>query len=328
MKIKFNFYTRLLAFAMLMPLFANAQEKFPIAGGGGAKQGSVYSEVLGDLAGQCSTDQFQLSEVNTNGGVTNLAMLLENKVKAALVPTSLLYNAKSENASSVANIKVLVGLHPEAVHLLARADTKEEGGFGLGKLKIGTDKITFNQPEDLKNRNVGAVGGSVVDAQILGDKLRIGWKVKPYEKNTDLLAAFAAHEIDAIVIVAGKGSKAVAALKGDFKLLPVRGSSDTAEVYKPMKVQYPSLNGGRAVDTLSTQALLVTRKWSQPETNASLASLRQCFNQNLGKIKDTVGTNAVWQDVPEGDVGTWPMYEFPKQAAAVEAVVPAKSAKK
>ena len=192
-----------------------AQEKFVIAGGGGAKQGSVYSTVLGDFAGACSTEELPLEERNTNGGPENLELLLANKVKAALVPSGLLFKAKDENPTSVATIKTLVAFHSEAIYLIARSDTKEEGGIGIGKFRVGTDKVVFNNPEDLKGRPVGAVGGSLTDGQTLSDKLRYGWVMTPYKTTSELLTALTTGKIDAVVIQAGIPSPAC----------PVRSSS-------------------------------------------------------------------------------------------------------
>lgn len=320
--MKLSYRTRFLAFAILMPLAffvgqALAQSNdFVIAGGGGAKEGSIYSAVIGDLAGVCSTDTLTLKEQTTNGGAENLDLLLKNKVNAALVPSGLLFNMRDENAASVANIKTLFAMHPEAIHLIARSDTKEEGGYGIGKFKVGTDKITYNNAEDLKGRAVGAVGGSVVDANTISSKMRFGWNVTPFPKTSDMLAALVSGQIDAVVIQAGAGSPAVSGLKGQYKLIPLRGNSDTDKIWSNTKVQYSNLNQGKAVDTLQAPALLVTRKWSSKEMNERLATLVQCFKSNLDKIKDTTGTNAVWQSISLDNQGQWPMYELPNLAGA------------
>lgn len=307
---------------------AHAQDKFTVSGGGGVKEGSVYSAVIADLAGSCSTDQMTIEEVTSNGGVTNLQRLLSNKVNAAVIPTGLLYNAKTENASSVANIRTLVAFHPEALYLVVRSDTKKEGGVTIMGKNIGGDSVTFNNPEDLKGRPVGAVGGSLVDGRTFSDMMRYGWVMTEYQKTTELLAALMGKKIDAVLIQsATQASPAIEALNGaSFKLIPLRGNSDTQAIWNAVKVQYTNMNGGRSVDTVSAQALLVTRKWSSPEMNAKLLALRDCYRANLGKLKDTTGTHPVWQLVELEDQGKWPMYEFPK--AAPVATAPAAPTKK
>lgn len=321
----------LLFFVMAFALSfgAHAQDKFTVAGGGGAKNGSTYSAMLGDLAGFCSTEALPIEEVQSSGGVANLEMLRANKVKAAIVPTDVILAAKADNASSVANIKTLFSLHPEEVHLIARADTKVEGGLSAFGKNIGGDKVTFNQPEDLKGRAVGAVGGTVRTAQILNSFLHIGWTVQDYPSTTAMMDALTTGKVDAVLVVAGAPSAAVAKLDGRFKLLAIRGNSDTAGVYVPTKLQYEKMNGGRSVDTLSTQALLVTRTFRSPEMMANLGALRECFVASLPKIQDKDGTHPKWQDVNPTDHGKWEWYDLPKtSAAAALAAAPAASKKK
>lgn len=301
---------------------AFAQEKFTIAGGGGAKNGSTYSDMLGTIAGTCSTDEMPLEELPTNGGVKNLELIRANKVKGALVPSDLLFAAKMENASSVANIFTIFGMHPEEVHLVARGGVKTEGGVTVFGKNLGGKDIVYNNPEDLKGRPVGAVGGSAETARILGDLLRIGWTVQKFESNAELVRALTAKTIDAALFSVGAPSPAIAALPPTFKLLPLRGNSDTAAVYSPAKLQYANLNGNRAVDTLSSQALLVSRTFRAPETLAALAALRKCLTDNLGKIQDKSGTHPAWQNVSLDNRGKWQWYELPS-AAPTPAEAPA-----
>lgn len=305
-----------------LPAMSQDPNAFKIGGGGGAKNGSVYSAVLGDFAVVCNNDDLTMEETNTSGGPANLQLLLDNQINAAIVPYSLLWNMKNENATRVANIKTIVALHSEPVHLIARSDTKVEGGVSAFGKNIGGDKITFDTAETLKGRQVGAVGGSVTDALILGNKLKIGWEPKSYSSTTELLAALGKKEVDAIVIVAGQGSPAVKAIKGQYKLLPIRGNSDTAEIYTPTKVQYDNMNNGQAVDTVSTQALLVTRRYSGTMLT-KLGKLRQCFYDNLEKIQNKTGTNPVWQDIDAANKGKWPLYELPNAAPTPAEAKPA-----
>lgn len=297
-----------------------AQDKFTIAGGGGAKQGSTYSAMIGDLAGVCSTEEMPLEEVNTNGGVQNLELLKGNKVKAALVPNDLLLAAKLQNPSSVATIKTLFALHPEELHLIARADVKTEGGYTVLGKNLGGEKVSFNNPEDLKNRAVGAVGGSVVTAGILSDFLHLGLKVTTFPKNSDLIAALEKGQIDAALIQAGAPSDAVKALpNGRFKFLPLRSNQELSVVYNPTKIQYANVSEGKAVDTLNTRALLVTRTFKSQEVMNNLAKLRACFASNLAKIQDKDGTHPKWQDVDLGEHGKWEYYDLPKVSSAAPA---------
>jgi TRAP-type uncharacterized transport system substrate-binding protein len=285
--------------------------------------------MLGDLAGVCSTDELPLEEVNTNGGVKNLELLKANKVKAALVPTSVLMASKLENATSVANIKTLFAMHPEEVHLIARSDTKFEGGVTMFGKNVGGDKVEYKSADDLKGHTVGAVGGSVVDARVLNDFLRLGMKVQPFDDNAKLFDALTKGQIDAAVVVAGAPSTVVEKLpNGRFKFLPIRPNQDLASVYEPTKVQYTNISEGKAVDTISTRALVVSRTFRSPEMLASLAKLRACFVANVPKLQDKDGTHPKWQEVDPTNRGKWDWYDLPTVAGAAPAAVAAPSRKK
>lgn len=293
-----------------------AQEKFIVAGGGGLKKGSTYSQMLGELSGVCSSDQFQIEEKNTNGGVQNLELLRGSQVEAAMVPTSVLYAMRMDNPASVSNIKTLFSLHNEEVHLIAYSGERKEGGYGIGKLKFGQTTIAYNNADDLKGRPVGAVGGSVIDARVLSDLLKLGFQVISYDDNDKLKAAMVSGEIDAAIVVAGAPSSFVASLpQNQYKLLPIRGNNDTNVAYSPTKVQYQNL-GGRSVDTLSTQALMVSRNFRSPQMLGNLANLRKCFQDNLEKIQDKRGSHPKWQDVDASQQGKWEWYNLNASAAS------------
>lgn len=316
----------LMVAALTLCISAQAQEVFKISGGGGAKNGSVYSNMLGTLAERCSTDEMKLEEVQSKGGTANLAAIKANAVKAALIPTDVMAAARFDNATSVSNLKVLFTLHNEAAHLIARGDVKTEGGVNLGFARVGGKEVAYNNAEDFKGRTIGAVGGSAVTARILSDMMKYQWKVDDgYENTAALLAALTAGKVDGIMISAGLQSDAVKSVKGNFKLIPLRGNSDTQNVYTAVKVEYSNLNGGRAVDTLASRALFVSRVFRDPEQLTKLATLRACFFQQLPKIQDADGTHPAWQDVnaeDRGDSRYW--YDLPSKVVAAPATTPAK----
>jgi TRAP-type uncharacterized transport system substrate-binding protein len=311
--------TLALALSLFVSISASAQEKFTIAGGGGAKNGSVYSSMVGTMAGVCSTDAMTLEEQVTTGGPQNLELLKGNRVKAAIIPSDVLAAAKFDNASSVAQIKTILTLHNEAAHLIARGDVKTEGGLSLGKFTIGGDKVVYNNPEDFKKRPIGVVGGSAVTARIISDMLRYEWQVTTFGSTKEMIDALTAGKVDGVLISAGLQSDAVKGIKGNFKLIPLRGNSDTAKIYEPMKVEYANLNGGRAVDTLGARALLVTRTWRSDEMLAQLGALRACLVSNIPRIQDATDTHPAWQDVNVSDKGTWTWYDLPAPKVAAAA---------
>ena len=303
------------------------QAEIDIAGGGGVAT-STYSQMLNDYIKVCGTDDQPLKETNTSGGPANLQMLRTNKIPLAVIPSDLLAAAQLQNPSSVANIRILFTLHPEAVHVIARADTKTEGGHELLGAKWGGTDVTYDSIDKLRGRQVGAVGGSAMTGRILGDLLKTGWNIKDYPSTEGLLAALSKHEVDAIIVVAGAPSPAVEKIGGGFRLLPLHGNKATDGVYKNATVQYLNLNGNQPVDTVSEQAVMATRVWASDEMVAKMATLRQCFVKKLPGIKDAQGTHASWQDVDASDQGLkgfW--YALPLPAKDV-AVTPTKKAKK
>ena len=305
------------------------EDKLLIAGGGGAKNGSTYSSMIQTMIKFCSTDSLVLEEVNTNGGIQNLDLLKSLQVQAAVIPTDLLFAARMDNPASVSMIRTLFALHPEEFHLVARGDTRKEGGFSVGRFNIGGNEVTFRSPEALKGRKVGAVGGSVRSAQILSSYLKLNLQVTPFPSNVELMKGLLAGQVDAVLVVAGAPSDTMKALDSRYRLIPIRMNAELAAVYTPTKVQYEGMNDGKSVDTIATQALLSTRVFRSPDSLKQLAELRSCLTTKLPKIQDSSGVHAKWLSVDSADHGKWEWYELPAvKAAAPGPAVPAKAAKK
>lgn len=290
---------------------------FKIAGGGGAKNGSLYSLTLADIAQSCNTDSTNFAEVQSSGSTESLQMLKTNAVGAAVIQSDVLAAAKLENGTSVANLRVVAALHHEAIHLIVRSDAKTEGGHNLGILgTYGGKEVVYNNAEDLKGRQVGAVGGSLLSLRIVSDLLHYGWVPKQYANTAALLDGLSKHEVDAVVIVAGVPSPAVSKINGAFKLLPLRGNADTQAVYQAYKATYPNLNQGRSVDTLTAQALLVTHVWHSADAEVRLAGLRTCIWSSTDRMKDESQV-PTWQDINSGDQGPDPKMWYALSAPAV-----------
>lgn len=290
---------------------AHAQEL--IVATGNLKSGT-YSQMFTELNKYCqpSTIGIMIKQRETTGSVENLSLLLGNKVNAAWLQSDLLFMARAMDRSKTEPIKTIVGLHPEEVHIVARADTKKEGGYGIGSFKVGGTTVTYNTLNDLKGRPIGAVGGSVVTAKLISQMAGLDFNVIEYANNEALKAAIIANEVDAAVIVGGAPHALVASLSRQFRLIPI--GQDTAEKLKDVyqygsKLSYDNL-GQAGVPTVATQALFVTRRYESAKMTATFAKLRKCFKDNLGDIKDALGTHAKWQDVQAANDGKWPLYEF------------------
>lgn len=275
----------------------------------GAEKGSTYTQMFSELKVACPN--VAMSPTFTSGSPQNVELLTTNKVNAAFVQSDLLFFIRATDEAKVANIKTLVGLHPEELHFIARADVKTEGGYGVGRFKIGGDKVSFTTLADLSGRAVGAVGGSVLSANTVSRYGALKLRVVEYPNNDALKAALLAGDVDAILVVGGAPHALVGSLDQRYRILPIGEDTQRMlkDVYTPTKVSYSNL-GAAGVSTVATQALLVSRTYSGQAMLDKLSALRKCFNAQLGDIKDTTGTHPKWQDVQLSKPGLWPIYEL------------------
>ncbi len=306
-----KFLTSIIALVALTFGLAHAQEKFQVATGD-KKSGSTYSTMFSELNAVCGNGQWQ--EVETKGGQANKDLLVGNKVNAAIVQSDMLEFARRIDPVKVANIKTLLGLHPEELHFIARADVKKEGGLSVGSFNLGGKDVTFNSLADLKGRNVGAVEGSADSASIVAANSGLGFKVLRVDDNDTLKKKLLSGELDAILVVAGAPSKLVAGLPSQFKILPIPQDLVTklssSKLYAPAKLSYTNL-GAAGVQSVSTQALLVSRTYRSAEMQQRLKDMRACFNAKLGNIQDKTGTHPKWQEVDANNRGGWAWYDLP-----------------
>jgi uncharacterized protein len=294
------------AFMMAAGIAAAQQESFTVATGD-SKSGSTYSQMFRELKNQCGA-QLQLNERETKGSVENVALLTGNQVNAAIVQSDLLFFTRMTDPAKVQNVRTLVGLHPEELHFIARGDVKKEGGF----MGIGGKEVVFRSVEDLAGRTIGAVGGSVLSGRVFAAQSKLNFQVREFPDNAQLTAALLKGEIDTILIVAGSPSKAVAGLDTRFRILPVTPAVAKAVegVYSRTKISYSNM-GAAGVDTVATQALLVTRTYRSKQMTDQLAKFRGCFENQLGNIQDKTGTHPKWQDVDSANLGKWEVYALP-----------------
>lgn len=295
------------AVAMLAAVaVAQAQEAFTVATGD-SKSGSTYSQMFREFTARCSA-AMPLRERETKGSVENVDLLTGNQVNAAIVQSDLLFFTRMTDEAKVANVKTLVGLHPEELHFIARGDVKKEGGF----MGFGGKDVVFKSVEDLRGRNVGAVGGSVLSGRVFSAQSGLNFNVLTFPDNNALTTALLNGQVDTILVVAGAPSKTLQALDGRFRVLPVTPAvaQKVAAVYSPAKLSYANM-GAAGVPTVATQALLVTRVYRSTQTQGQLAKLRECFNEQLGNIQDATGTHPKWQTVDAANKGKWAYYDLP-----------------
>jgi uncharacterized protein len=284
-----------------------AQDSFTVATGD-SKAGSTYSQMFRELAKRCSSAMPMAEHETKRGSSENVDLLVGNQVNAAIVQSDLLFFTKMTDPAKVNNVKTLVGLHPEELHFIARGDVKKEGGV----LGFGGKEVVFRSVQDLAGRTVGAVGGSVLSGRVFAAQSGLKFNVQPYEDTEALKAALLTGKIDTALFVAGAPSKAVASLDGRFRVLavPPAIAKSVAGVYSPTKISYQNL-AAAGVDTVSTQALMVTRVYRSKQMVDQLGKFRSCFENELGNIQDSKGTHPKWQDVDAAKLGKWDVYALP-----------------
>ncbi len=86
-------------------------------------------------------------------------------------------------------------------------------------------------------------------------------------------------------------------------------------VYVPDKLSYPKLSAG-AVNSVATEALMVTRTYNTPDKLATLSALRKCVLDNVPEWQDADGAHPAWSQVNVANHGKWQWYELPAPVVA------------
>lgn len=306
--MKYN-YVLAAAFA----LFAvTAQAQQVKVGTGGPK--GTYHALFANIAEKCG-DQMAMVEVQSSGSLENLDRLSGKEVGAAFLQTDALF--ASAQGRDLGNIKTLVAFNREAVHVVSLSASGMKSGGVAG---FGGKEVVFNTVEDLANLKVAAAGGSMITAQLVKLQGQVNFTVVPVKDNDEALAMLKRGEVQGVMMVGGQPLGNVKALGSEFKLLGFRPA--TVELLKTVyladKLSYPKLSP-TAVNTISTEALLVTRTYNTPDKLAMLASFRKCVYDNIGHFQDADGAHPAWSQVDAANKGKWAYYDLPAPATAAPA---------
>lgn len=266
-------------------------------------QKGTYSTMFKEINAACGVSGMQ--EQSTDGSMTNVDLLVGNQVNAAFVQTDVLFfRSRTEN---LGNVKTLLALHPEEVHIVALSQPKKEGGV----MGIGSKEVSLNTVVDLAGRTVGAAGGSYITAQVIRLQSEIPFQVVNSASNDALLQEVASGKLDAALIVGGSPMAAIAALDNRFKLLsiPEAVQAKLKSVYNPAKLSYSRM-GAAGVSSVSTDAVFVTREYKTPKMLSALSEFRRCSLKAIPEIKETLGTHPKWQAVDTANHGKWAWYDL------------------
>jgi len=126
-----------------------------------------------------------------------------------------------------------------------------------------------------------------------------------------VVKAVQAGQIDAGILVGGAPLPILQQASG-LKLLSITGqaANNMKAVYVPAKVSYSNMKS-MGVETMATEALLITRDYKTPTYVSALASLRSCFMANLDELREGAGNHPKWGSVSPENRGKWVWYELP-----------------
>lgn len=304
---------RTMLFAVIFALALPARAESIKVATGGPK--GTYTRMFAEMYERCK-DTLTIVPVATSGSVENVDKLKGNDVNAAFAQADVLF-LRQLRSEDMSNLKTLVALHKEQIHVIALTDSKlTEGGIGIGSFKARAKPVVFQTVADLAGRRVAAAGGSAVTASVIQLQSGIPFELVELPDADAVVAAVRSGQVEAGLLVGGAPLGNIAALGKDFKLLafPEAVTDRLKQVYGPARLSYSNLSAGN-VPTIATEAVLVTRTYKTEKMTSALAAFRACVFANLDELKETTGTHPAWQGVTE-DHGKWPWYDLTQPKVA------------
>jgi uncharacterized protein len=286
-------------FLLLIPLLSSAalaQTSFLNVATG--SKGGTYATMYKNIGDMCIGASF-LRERQTSGSVESVDLLLSNAVSLAFVQLDVLKARDQIDGDPRAkDIRALLPLHQEEIHLIAKKPTKNFFGKISGVTRFS----------ELGGKKVGAWGGSVVTANVLRGKSGINLEVAAFPNRDAALSALENGQVDAVLAVVGQPADWVKGLDPQqYNLLPL--DIDAAKLqgfYQKAKVIYPQFGAG--VETFSVQSLLVTRNFKSPDKKAQLLKYQKCAKSKLTNLQEDEGMHPKWNDVTFKKAD-WPDYQ-------------------
>lgn len=289
--------------AVVLSVSSVGAQSLKVSTGGSS---GTYSKMFKELSGVC-INQIPMAEMNSSGSMQNIDRIIGNEANAGFTQTDVMfYRARTEDLS---NVKTLVSLHPEEVHLVALTSSKQSEGGTLG---FGAKQVQLNSVSDLAGRTVVAAGGSYITAQVIRLQTEINFNVLEVASAELALKAVQDGSAHAAVLVGGAPLPVVAQLDKTFKLLSFSEASmaKLKNVYRPAKLNYSKM-GAAGVSTIATDALFVTKEYKTAKYVEGLAKLRQCFTSNVAEMGETIGNHPSWSKIDPKSPGKWAYMELP-----------------
>ncbi|SDH47639.1 TRAP-type uncharacterized transport system, substrate-binding protein [Vibrio xiamenensis] len=272
--------------------------------GTGSTKGNYYSMGM-DIKSYCSGSiGVDLNIAETTGSVTNLMGLMDKDYSLGIVQEDVLnYNAKRNPKKVNQNrMKVLTGLHEEAVHLLIPKGYNPKSSHDTsmwskwGSMLGGDEQPHQFELSMLKGQEVGSWGGSIVSAEALGYFFGLNIHVTEVKNKGDvndtskplILVGGAPYQVVQDYLASGKWT--LAALNYD-------AISQQASFYSKQNVNYQISGKVRSVPTVAVRALLIGKSFRKDSRNKPMTELATCIYNNVADLADDPDTNPNWGSV-------------------------------
>ena len=275
---------------------------------GGAK--GTYSSFFKSIQSMCG-ETVQLIEKPSAGSDSNIDNLINKQADAAFVQSDTLqFTAMNDPRASDSQIRVLLPLYLEEVHVVALKDlSKTSGGVSFFGKNVGGTKTQLSSLADLEGVKVGAWGGSFTTARAISYLGGVKYETIQFEDDKKALAALNSGEIAAIVAVGGQPLGFVSSLSGNYKLLKIdSGLADKVKAYQKARINYRNL-GSDSTETVAARSMLVVKNYSTPVRKDKLAALKRCIVSHIGDFKEGTGHHPKWNDVDLETPVSWAMYD-------------------
>jgi len=278
--------------------------------------GNSYDVMMGQALGRCNANG-EVGAQNTTGTLQNIDYTIGNKQELGIGQEDALFLRKTSDAN-VNKLMTLFSLHPEEIHVVAPINS----GLFQKKSTLGFerqgDPVVFTGVEQLAGFTVAAGGGSYDTARLIASNTGIGFNVLKAKDNADALRLVKEGKAQAVLAVAGAPSGWVSDLPaGQYKMLSFKQATieRLVAIYSGAQVSYDNL-GAEGVKTVSTNAVLFTRQFTDPKMIDALARLRRCLQDAVPVLQNTRNTHPKWQDVNPNAKSKWPWYDLPVAGAA------------
>ncbi|WP_299904209.1 TAXI family TRAP transporter solute-binding subunit [uncultured Paracoccus sp.] len=217
-----------------------------------------------DEGGACGVPGLLASALSSEGSVQNIQALRDGKLESAMVQADIAHAAQSggrgwQGRNRADKLRAIAALYPEAIHLIARADS------GIGSISdLAGKRVSISQ----------AGSGTRIDAQLVLQAAGIpDARLQLSELSTDEAARqLRAGELDAFFMVGGWPVSGLTALASqtDVVLLPIAGPLADRLIARHPFFRRETIPAGtyagqaEPVETLSVAALWLTTE-DQPE---------------------------------------------------------------